>query len=278
MARMPFGVAQLDSVLGGGAPEGNAVLIAGESGAGAREFVYTSAAMNTLASADPDLFDLYYGELADDAVVPEEVHYISFTAGDDYVERELRYTMADDIVDSVAGPTHFVDFAPEYFQLSSIPREWYIGETSSLGDLSTGNNRDGVLTVLGEYLTEHAPGNLVVIDSITDLIGAGSGEITWEDVAMLVRGLGKAAHSWRGLLLVLANTDTIEEHQLGQLVDASGGTFEFNWETGGSKRARTMVVREFRGVLSQLERENIVRFETEIHDGGLDITDVRKIR
>jgi hypothetical protein len=39
-----------------------------------------------------------------------------------------------------------------------------------------------------------------------------------------------------------------------------------------------MFVREFRGVLSRLEAENIVRFETEIHDGGFDISDVRKIR
>jgi hypothetical protein len=31
-------------------------------------------------------------------------------------------------------------------------------------------------------------------------------------------------------------------------------------------------------VLSQLEAENIVRFETEIHEGGFDVSDVRKIR
>jgi hypothetical protein len=39
-----------------------------------------------------------------------------------------------------------------------------------------------------------------------------------------------------------------------------------------------MFVREFRGVLSRLEEEDIIRFETEIHDGGFDISNVRKIR
>jgi hypothetical protein len=39
-----------------------------------------------------------------------------------------------------------------------------------------------------------------------------------------------------------------------------------------------MVVRQFRGVLSRLEAESIVRFETEISDTGFDISDVRKIR
>jgi hypothetical protein len=62
------------------------------------------------------------------------------------------------------------------------------------------------------------------------------------------------------------------------LVDAATGTLQFQWESGGSTRARTMVVKQFRGVLSQLEEENIVRFETEFTDAGFDISDVRKIR
>jgi len=278
MNRIPFGVAQLDSVLGGGAPEGSVVLVAGESGAGAREFVYTSAAMNALSRVDEETFDLYYGDLDDAVTVPPEVHYLSFTTDADYVERELRYTMADEIVDAAVDGIDFVDLSPEYFQLSSIPREWYMGATSTIHDMGRAGNRDGVLTAFGEYLTDNAAGNLVVIDSITDLVGASGGDVEWEDVAMLVRGLAKAVHSWGGLLLALVNTDTITDRQLGQLVDGSSGTLQFSWESGGSKRARTMVVREFRGVLSQLESENIVRFETEIHDGGLDISDVRKIR
>jgi len=52
----------------------------------------------------------------------------------------------------------------------------------------------------------------------------------------------------------------------------------FEWESGGSTRARTLVVKQFRGVLSQIENEDIVRFETDIGDAGFDISDVRKIR
>jgi len=88
----------------------------------------------------------------------------------------------------------------------------------------------------------------------------------------------KAAHTWDGLILLLVNSDTLTETEYGQLMDASEGTFEFTWESGGSQRARTMVVKQFRGVLSQLEKENIVQFETEIHEGGFDVSDVRKIR
>ncbi|MFB6255936.1 MAG: HTR-like protein, partial [Haloplanus sp.] len=52
----------------------------------------------------------------------------------------------------------------------------------------------------------------------------------------------------------------------------------FEWESGGSERARTLVVKQFRGVLSRLEAENIIRFETEVHEGGFDVSGVRKIR
>ena len=100
----------------------------------------------------------------------------------------------------------------------------------------------------------------------------------WTDIAMVMKGLKKAAHHWGGLILLLVNEDTLTDTERGILMDSVGGTFRFTWETGGSQRARTMVVQEFRGVLSQLERENIVRFETEIHEGGFDVSDVRKIR
>jgi archaellum biogenesis ATPase FlaH len=155
---------------------------------------------------------------------------------------------------------------------------WYRGEATTFEDLGKRQTTDDVLSALGDYLSEYAPGNLVVIDSISDLVGATGEDIEWSDVTTLLRGLTKASHSWDGLILLLVNIDTLTDTEYGQLMDASEGTFEFAWESGGSKRARTMVVRQFRGVLSQLEEENVVRFETETHEGGFDISDVRKIR
>lgn len=278
MKRLPFGVERLDEVLGGGAPVGSTLLLAGESGAGAREFAYTSAAMNTLSRTDTDLFDLYYGDLSADSTPPEEVHYLSFTAGEEELSREMGYTMADEIIEATRDEIRFRDFSPEYFQLSPIPREWYMGETSTIEDLGKRHSHQDVLGALGDYLNDHAAGNLVVIDSISDLIGAINDEMEWSDIATLVRGLTKASHNWNGLIVLLVNTDTLTDTEFGALMDAVAGTFQFTWETGGSQRTRTMVVREFRGVLSQLEDENIVRFEAEIHEGGYDISDVRKIR
>jgi KaiC/GvpD/RAD55 family RecA-like ATPase len=277
MTRIPFGIERLDEVVGGGAPPGSVVLLVGEGGAGAREFMYTSAAMNALARTDPELFELYYGDAVPDAV-PPEVHYVSFTTGEEYIEREMANTMAEEVVERALPALTVRDLSPEYFGLSPVPRSWYAGETRSLGDLGEGERTEGVLTALGDYLSAHADGNLVAIDSVTDLVAGVSDEMQWSDVAMVMKGLEKAAHRWGGLILLLVNGETLTDTELGSLESAASGTFQFEWESGGSKRARTMVVKEFRGVLARLEQENIVRFETEVGESGFDISDVRKIR
>ncbi|WP_253738286.1 RAD55 family ATPase [Halohasta salina] len=278
MEDIPFGISRLDSLLEGGAPPGSVVLLSGEAGAGAREFVYTSAAMNALAKTDSELFDLHYGEVPEGSRLPPEVHYISFTSAKSTLEQELRYTLSDDIVDAAIDNIRYQDLSVEYFQSSRIPQDWYLGRTTDLSDLSGGGNRQKVLSALGDYLTEHASGNLIVFDAITDLLSAIGDDLEWQDIPMLIRGLKRAAAQWGGLILVLASEETLTPTRRGQLSDAASGTIDFSWETGGSKRARVMVVKQFRGVLSRLEQEDIVQFESEIHEGGYDLSNVRKIR
>jgi KaiC/GvpD/RAD55 family RecA-like ATPase len=278
MARIPFGIARLDSIIGGGAPPGSVVLLSGEAGAGAREFIHTSAAMNGLYYGDTEAFELHYGEMEDDAQPPDEIHYVSFTAGPAQLEREMADTMADDLVRAAVDHVSFRDLSPEYFQLSPIPREWYAGKNRTVQDLASEERRESALGALADYLGEHAAGNLVVVDSITDLVAAVSGDMAWSDIALLMKGIQKAAYDWGGLILLLVQEETLKPTELGHLTDAASGTLQFGWESGGSKRARTMFVKEFRGVLSRIEAENIIRFETEIHEGGFDVSGVRKIR
>ncbi len=278
MERMPLGVSRLDRMIGGGAPAGSVVLLAGESGAGAREFCYTSAAMNGLLETDPDLFELYYGDLEPGMTVPEAVHYVSFTDEREAVVTEMGFVMDDDLVDAGMTDVSFVELAEEYFQLTPVPTDWYAEGMADITELGTHNDRTDVLEVLGEYLTEHATGNLVVIDSLTDLVAAADDRLGWADLTVLLKGLKRASHRWGGVILLLVNADVLDSTELGRLKEATDGTLLFEWESGGSERARTLVVEQFRGVLSRLEDEDIVRFETEIHDGGFDISNVRKIR
>ncbi|WP_435319199.1 RAD55 family ATPase [Haloarchaeobius sp. TZWSO28] len=277
MERLPMGISRLDSMIGGGAPPGSVVLLAGEVGAGAREFVYTSIAMNGLARENPELFDLYYGSLHSQATVPEEIHYVSFTADRDALVEEMGYTMDSELVEAGTDPVDFADLSQHYFQLSQVPREWYSDATSDIASLGD-RDRRSTLDAVGEYLNRNAAGSLVVIDSVTDLLSAAEEQMDWNQITLLMKGLKKASYRWGGLILLLVNVEALSERQLGRLMDAVDGSLVFRWESGGSERARTLVVKQFRGVLSRLEDENIIQFETEIHDGGFDISDVRKIR
>jgi KaiC/GvpD/RAD55 family RecA-like ATPase len=278
MERIPFGVSRLDATIGGGAPRGSVVLLAGDLGAGAREFTYTSAAMTGLAKTDEELFDLFYGDLEEEAVLPESIHYLSFTAERASLVEEMRFTMDDELVETGLEAVEFADFSPEYFRMSRVPTDWYSTRAPSIDSLGERHDRRDVLDAVGDHLSENGDDSLVVLDSVTDLLSAVGDDMSLSDVALLVKGLTKASRRWNGLVLLLVNRESLTDTQLGRLMEATDGTFLFEWESGGSERARTMVVREFRGVLSRLEDEDIVQFETEIHDGGFDISNVRKIR
>jgi archaellum biogenesis ATPase FlaH len=280
MRRIPFGIRQLDTTIQGGAPPGSVVLLAGEGGAGSREFMHTSALLNALATTDPDLHDLYYGDLASNAESPAEVHYVSFTAAESEFVDEVSLTMDDEVVDAGFDGVDYHDLSELYFHQSPVPREWYADRTASINDLRARQERKDILGELGDLLADNAGGNVVVIDSLTDLISTAGRDQTldWSDVAFLVKGLQKGASIWNGLILVHLNRETVTDTEYGQLVDGVAGTLEFEWASGGSTRARTLVVKQFRGVLSQIADEDIVQFETEITEAGFDISDVRKIR
>jgi len=277
MARFPFGIRRLDTIIGGGAPPGSVVLLSGEPGAGAREFLYTAAVVNGLGLSDDELFDLYYGALDDESSLPDEVHYLSFTDTDEQLRWEMSQTLDEEAVEAGLEGVEFHDLANEYFRLSPVPREWYTGRTSSVADLGKRSDRGDVPEALGERLDAHAPGNLVVIDSLTDL-AAAAGEFEWTDVPVLLRGISRAAYDWQGLVLAHVSNEALSERAHGQLVDAADGTMRCRWSQGGSMVSRTMIVQQFRGVLSRLEEEDIAQFETEIAGTGFDISDIQKIR
>jgi archaellum biogenesis ATPase FlaH len=279
MNRIPFGIDRLDNTIDGGAPPGSVVLLSGEAGAGAREFMYTTAVMNGLAQIGSDKFDLHYGDIPENAALPGDIHYISFTTGKDQLSTEIGMSMDEEIAREGLGAISFESLSQNYFHISPVPRNWYAGETGDITNLRKRHeDREDLLSALGDSLSDRASGNLVIIDSLSDLAGALGESLNWSDVNYLVKGIVKASHDWDGLILIHVNHETLSETRHGQLVDACSGTLKFQWETGGSTRARTLVVKNFRGVLSQIESENIVQFETELGEAGFDISDVRKIR
>ncbi len=190
----------------------------------------------------------------------------------------MSFVMNDDLVIDGMGAVEFVELAEEYFQLTPVPTEWYAERTATITELGSQTERGDILEAFADYLSAQAAGSLVVVDSITDLVAAADERFDWADLTVLLKGLARASRRWGSVILLLVNSDVLEATEFGRLKEATDGTLLFEWESGGSERARTLVVEQFRGVLSRLEDEDIVRFETEIGDDGFDISTVRKIR
>ncbi len=276
MERIPFGISRLDTTLGGGAPRGSVVLLAGEAGAGAREFMYTSAVMNGVAHTDRELFSLHYGRQPPNAILPEEVHYLSFTDSEAQLRKNLELSMETELAEAGLAHINFQSLANEYFRNSSLPREWYVDEDSDRS-LYPGEEQS-LVNFTGDMLNNRAPDSLVVIDSLSDLVSATGEQLEWADIVYLVKGLRRVSQSWNSLILLHVDHEALTDTEEGQLVGSCTGTLRFDWSSGGSMLARTVVLQSFRGVLSQIDEDELVQFEADLGDSGFRISDVRKIR
>jgi len=276
MERIPFGISRLDTTLGGGAPRGSVVLLAGEAGAGAREFMYTAAVMNGAAYTDEGLFDLHYGARAKNSVLPDEIHYISFTDDRAQFERDLTLSMETELATAGLKRIEFDSLAADYFRTSSVPREWYVDEDESRNRYP--GEEKNIVNITGDILNERAPDSLVVIDSLSDLVSATGEQLEWPDIVYFVKGIRRVAQDWGALILLHVDDKTLTATEEGQLAESCTATLRFDWSTGGSSLARTLMLQSFRGVLSQIDEDNLVKFETDLGDSGFNISDVRKIR
>ena len=276
MERIPFGISRLDTTLSGGAPRGSVVLLTGEAGAGGREFMYTSAVMNGTAQTDPELFELHYGQRARNTALPEEIHYLSFTDNYAQFEQELELSMETELARAGLERIEFKSLADSYFRTSAVPREWYVDESTSRGTYP--GEQQNIVNLTGDILNERAPDNLVVIDSLSDLVSATGEQLEWADIVYFVKGLRRVAHEWGGLILLHVDHDTLTETEQGQLVNSCSGALRFKWSTGGNVLARTLMLKSFRGILSQIDEDDLVELESELGGSGFTVSDVRKIR
>ncbi|ERG88611.1 MAG: hypothetical protein J07HX5_00757 [halophilic archaeon J07HX5] len=276
MYRLPFGISRLDEMVAGGAPAGSVVLLSGEAGAGAREFMQTVAVMNGLAVTDHELFKRHYGCLATDTRLPETISYLTVTADPAAVRSEIGLWMNTTLAEAGLERVRLCSVASAVFRDSRVPQHWYDDSEATRNDDPSGEPTE-LLAALCRRLTNYAPNGLVIIDSLSDLVAAAAG-IDWSEISVLLHGLRTAAHRWGSLLLVRVSPDTLVPTEHGRLVDACSATITFEWTTNGSTRARTFVIQAFRGVLSGLPAERLVRFETDLSETGFHISDVRKIR
>ena len=272
--RIPTGVSDFDTIVKGGLPAGSLVLLLEDVGAGAREYVYTSAAKIAIVSENPHLRKYYLGSSAENGMLPKKICYVSFTHSKEDILNEVATSFNPQYVESMERITLFKDFSGEYFKRTVVPASWTHAENEG----PFGGQSGTLLEKLVNFLDENAQDSVVVIDSITDLVE--SQEVENANLIATVKGLQRASKRWNGIVYLLLTQGIMESRYQQMLLDSVDGVLNFQWRSylNSSKRQRYMFVEKFIGVLPHLDRERIARFPTMITSNqGLTILYMERI-
>ncbi len=273
---MPTGIVSLDSVLKGGFPAGSFVVLLGEIGAGNTEFAYTSV-LSLLEMQRSGKFSGAFG----DSILPEKICYISLTRSWKDLHDEIRRGFPEDLYE-VSDKIDFKDFSEEYFNRSSVPTEWVTGPMLTFNSLREKVSGNGLISEMVAHLDENAQKSVVIIDSATTLAEYCANpehSTNWSDLISFFRGLQKISKEWGGIVYALLTTGILDHSLQEQIMDCADGVLIFEWDDfGAAKRQRVMHVKKFRGLLPQLERANLVKFETSVtRDHGFAISKVKQV-
>jgi KaiC/GvpD/RAD55 family RecA-like ATPase len=275
--RTPTGVADFD-YLSGGIPVGSVVLLAGDAGAGHVEFALTSAVHMMLYYDDPSLHQFFLGNAKGPFVYPKGVAYVSLTRSREQVMREVAGSFDRTYHDGLARHISFHDLSPSYFAESVVPPTWAtIG-----GGLLSGGGRSSTpvdpLAAVAEAVEQDGSSNLVIVDSLTDLLVRRS--VDTESLLTLVKGLRRRAKSWGGVVYLLLTRGVAPLATEQALYDSVDGVLSFSWTTSphSSHRQRTMLVERFMPLLARIPHEQQGRFVIRVSSlNGLVTTQYERI-
>ena len=122
--RIPTGVADFDSIVKGGMPVGSVVLLLGDLGAGQQEYVLTSAAKISLIKENPDSAEFFLGHSVKGQLMPESIHYITFSRSKEDILQEIEMSFNVDFYESFERNVIFKDFSSKYYRQTLVPKSW----------------------------------------------------------------------------------------------------------------------------------------------------------
>ncbi len=278
LPRIPTGIPDFD-YLTGGIPGGSVVLLFGAAGAGYQEFALTSAVHLMLRFDEPRLHRFYLGGAKGPFVYPDGVVYISTSRSHDQVMGEVEGAFEGMYPRVLARHLTFHDLSPSYFADTVVPAAW-----SSVPKLLLGtppprtSPENGPLEALAGAIDEDPGRNLVIVDSITDLLVRRG--VDPQDLLTLVKGLRRRAKAAGGVVYLLLAEGVAPAATEQAIADSVDGVLHFTWATNASHsvRQRSMLIEKFMPVLSRLPAEHHGRFVVRVNAAsGLVTTQYERI-
>lgn len=257
--RIPTGVADFDSIIGGGVPVGSVILLLGDVGGGGLEFALTSAAKIGIVKEFPDTRGFMLGHAGKDGILPDNMSYITFSRSKDDILRDVKLSFNRDFHESLAKNIRFRDLSRSYFMKTVVPSSWL--EQPDANPFAE-RREDGVLEELVNFLDTNAPRSMVIVDSLTDLVV--SEYVKFEDVVALLKGMQRMAKKWDSVIYLLLTDNILDNKRQQMVIDSVDGVLKFEWAKfhHTSKRQRYLYVEKFMSVLPHLDQERIARFAT----------------
>ncbi len=277
MKKIPTGISALDSIIKGGLPAGSVVLLLSEIGAGGQEFVYTSAAKLLMVKKDPASRHLVLGDECQESILPEEIHHITFSRAKQDILDEIKNSFNQNYYDAIEDSLNISDFSYPYFKRTMVPSGW-TGNNNPASIFSESANNN-LLRELVDFLEEKSEENMVVIDSLTDLLSNKA--IDQYELITIIKGIRRASKKWGGVIYLLLSKEVIDRSTEYLIIDSVDGVFNFEWSKNfrSTRRQRYMTVEKFMSVLPHLRREKIARFNAEITDySGYHVANYEMIR
>jgi KaiC/GvpD/RAD55 family RecA-like ATPase len=261
--RVPTGVADFDS-LAGGIPAGSVVLLIGEAGAGHQEFALTSAAHLMFYHDEERMHRFLLGAARGNFVYPKGVAYVSLTRSREQVLREVEGSFDHLYLEVLERHLKFSDLSAAYFADTVVPSHWASTTGSLLAAAAASPPRyessAGPLGALARAMEEAGPSNILILDSLTDLLVRRG--IPPEELLTLVKGLRRRAKEWDGLVYLELSKGVAPPDIEQALIDSVDGALAFTWTANPlrSSRQRVMVIPKFMPVLAHVPHEHQGRF------------------
>ncbi len=276
--RVPSGVPDFD-YLTGGFPVGSVVLLFGEAGSGHQEFALTSAAHLMLRFDEPGARRFFLGNAKGPFLFPESVSYLSTSRSEDQVMNELRAAFAGIYPDTLRRHLAFQDLSPTYFADTVVPTDWASVRSPLLAGSPASSHADGdPVRALAEAAEAAGPKNLVIVDSLTDLLvrqGIEAG-----DLLTLLKGLRRRAKEWNGIVYLLLSEGVAPAPIEQAVIDSVDVVLHFAWQSSPNRshRQRTMLIEKSMPVLSHLPAEYQGRFVIRVNAlNGLVTTQYERV-
>lgn len=277
--RIPTAIPTLDTIIRGGFPSGSLVLLIGDVGAGNTEFAYTCAVMQSIIKKNPDKLKALKEQLnillqKDESLkFPGRICYISFLHSKEDIMAELGHTFPPEFTSALSENMFFSDLSPNSFFPGGNKEEWI-----SINTLKSADEGREIMKQFVSILDACAPGNLVIIDSLTSLFHACNRHMSWNDRISFLEELQRKSKKWDGLVFMLLGKGIFESMKEEDIMDVADGALVFEWFEEGFNRQQAMYMKKFRGVMPHIARDFITRFDTMVtNTEGFVVTNVKRI-